>query len=422
MSCLPSVSAEGDGNQGLPLTPPNGNSGPDGPKRTVIGLYGVSGSGKSFLLEHLRQDLGEGDFVFFEGSDVIASQVPGGLEGFHKMDEQTKSDCRGRAIDAKADIAAQTGQVAIVTGHFMFWSEGDNAGQPVWTSNGLKTYTHVICLNVPAEVISQRRLGDKLRGRPVTSASHLWKWQEAEISSMRQLCRQHGILLSVVTDHNTLIPKTSTLIRHFQLMAASNLARVRARARLEDILALPSWGHVKTVLVMDGDKTLTAGDTSESFWQALAQGPSPLRELVSSPLGYSDAAFHQATLLYEEAADDEQFDALCDTVASSVTMHPEFVSLLHLVVDHGQLGALVVTCGLARVWEKILKGHGLSESVRVIGGGEIADGYAVTAAVKAAVVAQLHTSHFYVWALPSRSFTRRTRMRRSFSQPRHAMP
>ncbi|KAL6409771.1 hypothetical protein AUP68_06166 [Ilyonectria robusta] len=376
-----------------------------GPKPTVIGLYGISGSGKSFLLSRLREELGQVEFAFFEGSDKIASLVPGGLEAFHKLDEQSKSNFRGQAIDAIREESAHSGRVAIVTGHLMFWSEEHAAGQPVYTSNDLQTFTHAIYLNISAEVISQRRLDDKLKDRTLMPVDHLHKWQEAEISAMRHLCRQHHILFSLISEPKTSIPRISTLIRHFRqsMTIESNLARVRAR--LDGILALSDRDDLETVLVMDGDKTLAAEDTGALFWQTLAQTrPSlgktcPLQELFSSPLGYSDAAFHQATLLYEEATDDEQFGIICDTVASSVVMHPEIVSLLRLVADQKHIRALVVTCGLGRVWEKVLERHGLSKSVDVIGGGRISDGFVVTAAVKADVVSHLrNAAHLYVWA------------------------
>jgi uracil phosphoribosyltransferase len=104
-------------------------------------------------------------------------------------------------------------------------------------------------------------------------------------------------------------------------------------------------------------------------------------------------------LLYEEAADDQQFDAICQDVASAVTMHPEFVALLKQVAEQDHVGAVIVTCGLRQVWEKVLEREGLSKAAEVIGGGRIADRFVVTAAVKAALVARLQDVHqMYVWA------------------------
>lgn len=46
----------------------------------VVGIHGLPGSGKSFLLDQLKKLFGEEDFMFYEGSEVIARLVPGGLQ------------------------------------------------------------------------------------------------------------------------------------------------------------------------------------------------------------------------------------------------------------------------------------------------------------------------------------------------------
>lgn len=65
---------------------------------------------------------------------------------------------------------------------------------------------------------------------------------------------------------------------------------------------------------MDADKTLAAEDAGASFWRSgantrvLEHGASTLNALFSRPLGYSYTAFRQVALLYEETADDREFD------------------------------------------------------------------------------------------------------------------
>ncbi|MCJ1417150.1 hypothetical protein MMC32_003489 [Xylographa parallela] len=80
-------------------------------------------------------------------------------------------------------------------------------------------------------------------------------------------------------------------------------------------------------------------------------------------------------------------------------MYPKFVSLLQIVAEQKHVGAVVVTCGLRRVWEKVLEREGLSENVKVIGGGRIDDSFVVSGSVKGALVDRLHDVYdMYVWA------------------------
>lgn len=54
---------------------------------------------------------------------------------------------------------------------------------------------------------------------------------------------------------------------------------------------------------------------------------------------------------------------------------------------------MVVTCGLRRVWEKILEREGLADSVAVIGGGRISGGFVVTAELKADLVSHIRDAY-----------------------------
>ena len=398
-SSMPGPTADPQPNQSTALESRSASNN----KAVVVGLYGVPGSGKTFLLDQLKQELGQECFAFYEGSKVIATVVPGGLDAFRKLEEREKVHWRQLAIDTIGKKCADSGQVAVVAGHFMFWPEEEEAGWPVYTQNDLDTFTHILYLDLPAEVVAQRRLDDTERSRPSTSVTHLRKWQQAEKTQLRRLCRHHGILFSLVSPHPTLLNKVSTLLRDFWHHTEKyNLSR--AESRLDEAL-VAGQGQLETVLVMDADRTLAAEDTGALFWKRVSSSrrprdeDCPLKTLFSSPLGYSYTAFRQATLLYEETADDQEFDALCQDVASAVTMHPEFVSLLQLVAEQEHVGAVIISCGLRRVWDKVLERGGLSKTVKVIGGGRIADGFIVTAAVKAALVARLRDAHqMYVWA------------------------
>ena len=359
----------------------------------IAGIYGIPGSGKTFLLHQLEQELGREQFEFYEGSQMIASLVPGGLSRFREMTEQDKLIWRQCAIDTIRQECLGSGKVGVVTGHFMFWPEEEDAGQPVYTLLDLDTYTHILYLAVAAELIAQRRRDDTERTRPSTSVNHLRKWQDTEKTKLRHLCRDHSILFSVLSVQRTLVHKASAFLRDFrQHTEAYNL--FCSERKLDEILGADK--PLQTMLVLDADRTLAPEDTGELFWATDSpdeRDTRSLKGLFGGPLGYSYTAFRQASLLYEEAAEESDFDALCTIVALAVHVHPEFSALLRLVAEQDHVGALVVTCGLRAVWEKVLEREGLSKIVKLIGGGRIADGLVVTDTVKAGVVSRLRDIH-----------------------------
>ncbi|TVY17589.1 hypothetical protein LARI1_G005524 [Lachnellula arida] len=359
------------------------------PKPTVIGIYGIQGSGKTHLLKQLKSELGEAKFSYHDGSAMITELVPGGFATFKKMDEEDKKRVRELAIETIGKRAAESGKVALVAGHLMFWSAGKDAGDVL---------------------IHRRREEDTgARGtgaRPVEPVEHLRRWQDVEKDQLRELCPNHDILFTVVSEDATtprLLQSVLPLLRDFQ-QHNEKLNLSRAESKLDEAF-LAGQGKLETMLVLDADKTLSPADTGSMFWEMVSGSlqpegnKDPLKTLFSGPLGYTYNAFRQATLLYEEAANDQEFEVLCQKVASKVVMYSEFVSLLQNAAKQPHVGAVVVTSGLRRVWEIVLERNGLSETVKVIGGGRISDGLVVTAAVKAALVARLQKVHcLYVWA------------------------
>lgn len=373
-------------------------------KPVVVGIYGLPGCGKSFILNNLRDRLGEENFLFYDGSQVISDLVPGGLLAFQNMPEAEKPHWRERAIRKIQLDCVNNARSAVVAGHYMFWDEGEEMGKKICTTDDLDVYTHIVFLNVPANVIANRRHNDKERSRPTVSVPHLKRWQQAEMSELRSLCRSHGILFSAFHDCDRgcgcVLEKFAALVCDFRIHTEGyNLSL--ANRELDNVLSgIP--GQLDTILVMDGDKTLAAEDAGVLFWRkasVLNYLGDPLKTLFSGSLAYSYTAFRQATLLYEEECSDGEFEDQCAAIATEINIYPEVKALLQHLSSHAHVGAVVVTSGLRHVWKKVLERACLADRVKVIGGGRLADGFVVTPEVKGALVTRLQDVHkMYVWA------------------------
>ncbi|KAJ4229019.1 hypothetical protein NW759_003740 [Fusarium solani] len=200
---------------------------------------------------------------------MIASLVPGGLETFQALGEQRKAGWRGRAIEEIKKDALANKKIAVVTAHFMFWSEEQVIGQPVYTLNDFSVFTHIIYLNTPPELVSHRRLDDKPRDRHSASIEHLKKWQEAEIVGLRHLCPQHGILFHVLTHPASLCSKALAAVTHFCQTNIAYSNHNNIVDRVENLIAGVENDQLETALVLDADKTLTPMDTGVLFWQTI---------------------------------------------------------------------------------------------------------------------------------------------------------
>lgn len=359
-------------------------------KPAVVGFYGVSGCGKTTLIERLKDHLGVQDFAFFDGSQILSTVVPGGLAAFKEMTGTEKAVYRELATQSIEASCRSSGCVGLVAGHLTFWTGTDAV--EVHTQADMETYTHILYLDTPAETISEYRRNDTTRSRPQMSVDDLRRWQGKEKSRLKDLCRDHGIML--LMEHVSLedgISRVAGLMKDIRDHSEDE-NMFRARCQLDAII-----GHMEdeleTVLVFDADKTLSSMDTVARFWgEHLGLGTddgNKLEQLLSHPAwDYSYKAFRQATWLYEEIPEPE-FERLCRVVANDVVLHPELNHLIAYAENLTFVRVLVVTCGIKRIWENVLRRDRPSAHVTVIGGGRVSDGLVVTPDLKANIVRRL---------------------------------
>ncbi|KAK7437090.1 uracil phosphoribosyltransferase [Colletotrichum acutatum] len=163
-------------------------------KPTIVGLYGLPGIGKSYVLYRLKKCFGvENQFQYYEGSEVIGNLVDGGLEAFKRLDNDAKIRQRQRAIQHVADECTVTGRIGIVAGHYSFWDVKSPSHEVVWTEADRRVYTHILYLDMPATILWNQRTRDKSRSRPDIQLKHLVKWKNAEMAGLSHVSRLNGM-------------------------------------------------------------------------------------------------------------------------------------------------------------------------------------------------------------------------------------
>jgi len=248
----PSTAATAD-KQSIQLTRTKANFVPNDFKPIVMGIYRIPSCGKTFLLDQLKRELGENCYEFYEGSQMIAFLVPGSLATFKKLDEEHRSHWCEVAIDTIGKNCLSSGKTAVVAGHFMFWQEGNQVGQRVYTCNDLNTFTNILYLDIPAEIVAQRCQNDTLRSCSTASVEHICNWQKVEKIELRDLCQQHSILFSLISSPTLMLPnKIARLLYDFQYHTEEDNLH-RAESRLDDIVVDNCQPAPDVALVMDGN-------------------------------------------------------------------------------------------------------------------------------------------------------------------------
>ncbi|KFY21495.1 hypothetical protein V493_07358 [Pseudogymnoascus sp. VKM F-4281 (FW-2241)] len=276
-----------------------------------------------------------------DGGDCyeVSSRKGGGLPAFKELPAEQKLKFREKAIRSIKDDCTIRKTAGIVAGHATFWDEKDDGAITVITPKDLEIYSHILYLKTDPEVIQQQRLRDLERNRDIVSVDHLKKWQDQEESMLHTLCRVHGIHFSVVSPRRDTESEDMFLIRLWRLVSDlglhnENVYRSNAMSKLEEAMDTDATrgGRLRTMLVMDADKTSAPQDVGNMFWGkvsisgASSAAKNPMKGLFGGPSGYSYHSFRQATLLYEEAVSDGAFNDICEELASEVAMYPEFLT------------------------------------------------------------------------------------------------
>jgi hypothetical protein len=345
-------------------------------KPTVIGIYGLSGSGKSSLLLRFEETLlGSTDYSFFEGSAELDSVTEGGLDAFKSMPDDRKAEYRKRAVEKMKNTCCEKNTTGIVAGNYSIWSKnkGFREEEVVWTESDANLFTHIVYLERDSKSLALQIQGDKTRNdRPVLSKNGLRDWQYRETTGLRKFCRDHHILFSSVSSallREEMEVTVAGRIQDFQRHNEEYNVR-EAEKRLKEIVTLAGGScKIETMLVLDADKTLAPQDAGNVFWGEEMR--EEIKELFSGPMSWVYIGFRQYTLFVGEQYNETEYGQECEKAAKQVTMHKELLDPLDYVKGQEHVGAVVVTCGLRGVWEKVLEANGLANSVQIIGGGRM---------------------------------------------------
>jgi adenylate kinase len=358
--------------------------------KSTIGLYGVSGSGKSWHLAKLRKSHPE--WCCLEGSQVISEilvERGDDLASFTGMHADEKSTIRKLAISRIGRIPG----VTVVAGHCSFPKvltepslPGHLSFEDVFSPSDAKTYNAVIYLDRPAHtVFAQRLKDDSTRRRPYLSLDEIEQWIQHEKVVLQHECNKYGLTFFLVRDEDDPAKYVSEKILDPLFVDAERRSISALKLAIED---LPD---ADTYLLVDGDRTLCREDTGIQFFNQIndIEGD-PLKTIHQRYPKYSFRAFLEVAILYATVAD---YEVVSIRTAEHVEMYSDWIAFLMQVPP--KVHVVLVSSGNRDIWQAILKNQGLlgnntHTDISIIAGNHILlHSYVVDNTAKELVVTEL---------------------------------
>ena len=159
-----------------------------------IGLYGVSGTGKTTILKEVSKLTS--NVIWLEGSQLVINAAGLTLEQFKKLSETEKYFFREKAIDKAFEIQTKDGKHIIIDGHLVF-AKGESEFENVMTEKDKTFYTDYIYLNLPTETILLRQQNDSDKKRNY-SAKTISNWVAFELQELKQFCKKQNLNLHIL--------------------------------------------------------------------------------------------------------------------------------------------------------------------------------------------------------------------------------
>lgn len=303
-----------------------------------IAIYGVSGSGKDYLITQAVEYLASKGCpaVHVRGSETL-NEMAQRLHGvrFGELREDVKMGLRASFPVSLESKEFESGNV-FVDGHFAFLNEYGDV-YSVCTDVDLATYDLFFYLDTSPDVVSQRLREE--RNKHVNPES-LSKLREFEIAGLTERLLSIGKELHVIKNDG----EATLRYIHETIMGMHSSLRI-ARALLSKAGELSGCG---VVAVVDCDKTLIREDSTSLLLKQVGIDGNGLNSIYALDR-YTNYQDFMARLWLRKNADYSKL--VIDQVCKDVTPNEGLVRDLQTVSN---VSVLALSAGDSRIWERLL--------------------------------------------------------------------
>jgi len=307
-----------------------------------IVIYGVSRSGKDYLIDKIMNSIEENAF-HLQGS-IILNEISENKYDckFNNLDDKKKELLRKEFTEI-VKIKENQYDVIFVDGHFSFLN--DSSFNVVFTDNDKLTYDYFFYLDTPSEMIlefTKNSLGEKQN--LLITEKEIDAWKEFEKKELAEICKNLNKEL-VILDEDT--GQCVEFIKKY-ISEEGRYLRCPEYAAKELIDGISFKND--TIIVSDCDKTISINDITYEFCSQLNIEGNILKQIFKNDR-YSIYQFYKVLKLYSKFSEEKIIDAI-NFVKEKVEISSEIVKDIKQIKNSSVIG---LTSGILYIWQEIDK-------------------------------------------------------------------
>lgn len=350
-----------------------------------IAIYGVSRSGKNYLIERLLQYINrysKKNAFHLEGSVTLNEMAQNQYgEAFKYLSEEKKEGLRKDFTKLIYKLESEYDTV-IVDGHYAFI--GNNGYKIVFTEDDRSAYDVFLYLDTPSDMIvtfSRNSSGSK-KNTWITEQD-ISKWKAFEIKELKSVCA------SLEKDLIILDEDTQTCIEFIDQYVADKSGALFNPAKVAKQIVHKISDKINcdsNVILLDCDKTISENDATRTFCKSLEIDFNELKTIFFNDR-YSIYQFYKVAKIYGSKTMPE-INSAAQNAKSELKINDGILQALDSQRNSLKIG---ITSGVYPIWKMILDEKEILDGL--IGCFDLENlTFLITPQVKAEVVKQLQAT------------------------------